>query len=110
MRFIRILILLPFWICSAQTRWSVTDCPAPAGAQDPVEQVSSSDFVQLQRTQCYGTCPSYTVRIQGDGRGVWSGERYVKETGGRGATVDPSQAVKLIEDFRTHGFWQLCGK
>src|ERR1700739_1906824 len=51
-----------------------TSVPAPAS-------LLPSDFVELRRSECYGACPAYTIRIQADGRTVWRGEKYVTVTG-----------------------------
>jgi len=66
-----------------------------------------TDFVELQRTSCEGSCPVYSVRIYADGRVLWDGLRAVKVSGNATARVAPAQARKLIEQFRTGGFWDL---
>lgn len=86
------------------------DCPTTAAAQQaPSGSVTGSDFVQLRRTSCYGSCPSYTVRIDGDGTIHWHGDAFVAVTGDARAQVTPESAAALIDKFRVQYFWQLCG-
>ena len=46
------------------------------------------DHVQLQRTECYGTCPAYTVTLWRDGHATYSGGRYAPRSGDFAGKVD----------------------
>ena len=74
----------------------------------PAAAISSSDYVELERTECLGSCPAYTVRIQADGEVSWHGEKFVTVLGARTAIVKSSDAKSLIRDFRERDFWSLC--
>jgi TonB family protein len=67
------------------------------------------DFVALSRSSCFGSCPSYSIRVNADGRVLWDGSGYVMERGRRTGRIDASAARGLIEGFRTKEFWSLCG-
>jgi TonB family protein len=75
---------------------------APAGT-------TPADFVELSRSLCYGSCPSYSVGVHADGKVVWDGSGYVLVHGHRTGRIDASAARDLIERFRTKEFWSLCG-
>src|SRR5215470_4885507 len=47
------------------------DCPNAAESNPPAGPVQPTDFVELQRTPCFGPCPVYTVQIRGDGQVHW---------------------------------------
>ena len=70
-------------------------------------KLDRNDFVELQRTECLGSCPVYTVRIFADGRVVWKGKSAVKVRGDATSHVALAEASKLIEKFIASGFWDL---
>jgi hypothetical protein len=78
------------------------------GSTAPAKAITAADFVQLERSTCYGICPSYSVRIRADGQVTWDGKSSVKVTGAATATIDPALARNLIEQHRANGFWNLC--
>jgi hypothetical protein len=69
--------------------------------------ISASDYLELERTTCFGSCPAYTVRIQADGQVTWKGVNYVKVVGNASARVPAVQARTLIEKAVANGFWDL---
>ena len=86
-----------------------TDCPAKDQPQPAASQaIAADDFVELERTHCYGTCPVYRVRITANGDLDWDGERFVAVTGHAHAHVDGAKAVALLEHFQQAGFFSLC--
>src|SRR5687767_6036245 len=46
-------------------------CPDAAASNPSRAPAQPTDFVELQRTPCYGSCPVYTVQIRGDGQVNW---------------------------------------
>jgi hypothetical protein len=85
------------------------DCPQPLAHRPPGSTVTSGDWVELQRTGCYGICPAYTVRLYASGAVHWHGDGFVAVTGKAAAQVDAGQAANLIQQLRDHGFESLCG-
>lgn len=100
------------WMCGcvvagAQTRGQ--GCPAANSI--PVAVASSAsdrDYVELRRRNCVGGCPAYTVRISGDGRVTWTGEKNVVLLGVATAGVDAIAAKGLIQEVVSRGFWGMC--
>jgi hypothetical protein len=84
------------------------DCPLPAEIQSP-QSIVAGDFVELSRSGCYGTCPSYKVRIAENGDVSWSGGGFVEARGERHATIASEAAHALLEKFQSPKFWALCG-
>lgn len=62
---------------------------APRAEKKPM---SPSDFVRLERTPCFGSCPVYIVTIFGDGRIAFEGHQYVTVTG----TVSGHTAIDSV--------------
>ena len=67
----------------------------------------SSVRITLERTGCFGSCPAYTVSIDGDGSLLFDGRAYVAEAGKRRGTVDPAAVRALYEQFRAANFMSL---
>jgi hypothetical protein len=66
--------------------------------------------VTLQRTACYGTCPVYTVTIQGDGRVEYIGESHVDIPGSQKAQFQPDNLQSLLKTVDRIHFWDLQEK
>lgn len=61
--------------------------------------------IKLERTACFGTCPVYTVEIQGDGTVIWEGKRFVKVMGLRRYRIPIVKVRTLVERFRAARFY-----
>jgi hypothetical protein len=83
-------------------------CPEENATQSPNEPLSAGDYVELQRTQCFGACPVYKMQLRADGQTTWSGRDFVQVTGERTGQTNPAEARSLINRFRAAGFWNLC--
>ena len=91
-----------------EPRVQTSGCPTEAAATPPAQPLAPDDFVQLQRTICFGSCPAYTVKVRADGEVEWRGETAVSLRGETRDRTGPEQARMLIERFRAAGFWGLC--
>lgn len=60
--------------------------------------------ISLKRTACFGTCPSYTVTIAGDGTVRFSGREFVLIPGDHAARVSPESVQALVDEFRKADF------
>jgi hypothetical protein len=80
--------------------------PAPAAA---AEAASAGDEIvlTLERTSCFGECPSYSLTLSGDGKVVYEGTRNVKVEGKREFTVDPERVRALARALEEIGFFSL---
>jgi hypothetical protein len=43
--------------------------------------LTHEDYIRLERTPCFGSCPVYAITIRGDGETEFIGKMYVKVTG-----------------------------
>jgi hypothetical protein len=91
-------------------RDEAADCPAAVPPTTSNSVATSTDFVELRRTRCYGTCAAYTVRVSGDGSISWSGEAFVETIGRASGAIDSNDARALMQRVADRGFWRLCGK
>lgn len=83
-------------------------CPAESTVASATHSSEATDFVEVQRSSCFGACPAYKVRIQADGAIAWMGEHDVRHPGPSSSQSGADEARALIERFVAAGFWDLC--
>ncbi len=83
-------------------------CPAAAPPVASDSGALSADFIELAREGCAGACPAYRVRVGGDGRVTWVGDKAVVARGNAADTIDSIHARELIQRAADRGFWGLC--
>jgi hypothetical protein len=52
---------------------------------------AKAPWISLRRTECYGTCPVFTLRVFGDGRFEYEGKRFVIRRGRVRAYLAPAK-------------------
>lgn len=73
------------------------DAPAQETGSGPVEIV-------MTRTVCYGFCPAYTLRIDGEGRVRYEGRQFVNVVGTQEAAIPRQDVERLLARFDEIGF------
>ena len=76
---------------------------ARAGAPDSVR-------VSLERTPCFGSCPVYTVALEGSGTVRFEGRRFVKDTGRTVGTVPPGRVDSLVAELEAAGYFTFADR
>jgi hypothetical protein len=85
-------------------------------AVTPIQPTIPSDtFITLERTGCYGTCPSYTLAISADGTIIFSGSYYSTVNGGKQwkrsgvirSYITPEQLHQLLTEFEKANYFSL---
>lgn len=64
----------------------------------------------LSRSGCFGSCPSYSVEVHGDGTVLYDGGAYVAITGSHRASVSSDAVSQLVEAFRAADYFSLKDK
>lgn len=64
-------------------------------AQDHSDQLA----ITLQRTECYGECPSYKLTIRGDGSILYEGYKFVRVKGIQKSKIARSDVQDLLKSF-----------
>jgi len=83
----------------------------PGGGRTFPSLAEPTDFsIRLSRSGCYGTCPSYSVVIHGDGKIEFHGRHYIAIPGDHQARIPPEAAARLLERFRAAGFFEFKDK
>lgn len=61
------------------------------------DNVAADTLIEMERTICYGTCPSYTLRIQGNGKVIFNGKEFVAHKGRAVDQISRENFNKLIQ-------------
>jgi len=69
------------------------------GAPRARASASDSARISLERRPCFGTCPVYTVTLEGSGVVRFEGVRFVKDTGTSVGTVPPARVDSLLAEL-----------
>jgi hypothetical protein len=90
---------------SAAPVWGQT----PPGAATSARPAAIARFeeVTLERTSCRGRCPSYTVRIHGDGTVDYQGGADVKTTGAAQGHLSTAEVKALVDAINNAGYFGL---
>jgi ankyrin repeat protein len=72
----------------------------------PAFQPNSEVAITLQRTGCFGSCPSYTVTVSTDGI-VFDGNGFVVAAGRHTDTVDADEVRRLAGNFVAADFYSM---
>ncbi len=63
--------------------------------------------IRLVRTACFGSCPVYSIEIEGDGTVTYIGQGFVKIKGQRHGYVPPATVQKLAALFASTGYFSF---
>ena len=66
--------------------------------------------IKLDRTGCFGTCPSYHVEVHGDGTVLFEGGSYVVFTGHHRGSVPVDNVLELVKLFEKADYFSLADK
>jgi Domain of unknown function (DUF6438) len=83
---------------------AAADAAGPTVAAVPMPLVGK---VSLERTQCYGTCPAYTVTIDPNGVVTYVGKSFVRVRGKQVRQIGPQKAHALLEHFARARFMDM---
>ena len=81
------------------------DPPASDVAAHPKPQDTVA--MSLERQPCFGTCPVYTVRLDGSGDVHFEGRRFVRDTGTAEWRVPPEGVDSLVQEILAAGYFDL---
>ena len=76
--------------------------PQPIAHEVPIDTV-----ITLERTLCYGMCPSYKLTISADGAVLFEGREFVKKVGSAKSSISQETLRELIERFEKINYFHL---
>jgi hypothetical protein len=74
----------------------------PGGVSD-----TSSVLITMERTPCFGTCPSYSLIIHGNGTVRYEGFAFVAVTGVRTDQINEEKIRDLVQEFYRIDYFSL---
>ncbi|MCB8961627.1 MAG: hypothetical protein H6651_15010 [Ardenticatenales bacterium] len=72
----------------------------------PIDEESSA-VITLERTPCFGFCPTYTLAIFADGTVRYNGLNHVDVMGEQTGQISPEQVQALIDAFQAINYFDL---
>ncbi len=63
--------------------------------------------IGIERTGCFGTCPSYTFIVRSDGNFKYSGDKYAERTGDFIGTIPSWKFTELAQFIRDSDYMNL---
>jgi Domain of unknown function (DUF6438) len=76
----------------------------PGGSQQAVD---ATTVITLDRTQCFGFCPAYSLTIRGDGNVTYQGRQYVKVVGAASAQIQVLAVQALVDQMVQTNYFNL---
>lgn len=80
---------------------------ALAGSLGFSEESQTDVKITLQRTGCFGSCPVYTVTIQGNGSVTYEGTKYVRVVGQQHSSISSEELEGLVQTFLDIHYFDL---
>ncbi|MBK8905345.1 MAG: hypothetical protein IPM53_29450 [Anaerolineaceae bacterium] len=86
--------------------WYVGACRVDEDRQTLIPQ-NASVVITLERTICFGDCPSYRLEIHDDGRVLYEGAKHVRQAGQHSAQISQADVQRLIAGFEDLNYYAL---
>ncbi len=67
-------------------------------------------YIKIERTPCYGKCPTYSVELKPDGKLIYNGKANVKMLGIFDGQISKEQAAKIFKEYEKNNFLKLQNK
>ena len=91
-----LLFLLPIFIL-----FNCQDCANSGYAY------GADTIINMEKTPCFGTCPTFTIEINGIGEATYNGVRFVDKEGNHSKVFTPEECNKVFEAFADADFWSF---
>ena len=75
-------------------------------APAPVDDVT----ITLERRPCFGTCPVYSITVEGNGRVRYEGTAHVSVVGSDTVSITSAQVALIVAEFDRVGYEQLVDR
>jgi hypothetical protein len=85
--------------------WHAAICDVPASG--PIAASPTTFKVELGRTQCFGTCPVFSVAVDQDGRVTYYGENFVARFGLQQRQIPAADARAIYDAVYQAGYGGL---
>lgn len=86
---------------------SIENLPKFSGNSFTRTDSVADTLVKMERTTCYGTCPSYTLRILEDGKVIFNGRKFVDHKGMAEREMSQKNLKQLIQEIYDSKFMEI---
>ena len=94
-----------------QDTLSITAMPDRTGKASSFPEAKPGDTsIALSRSGCLGSCPVYSISIQGDGTVTYNGRYYVSIAGVHTTHISVAAVNSLLQKFKDANFFALKNK
>lgn len=76
-------------------------------AQNSKKHDYKNAVITLERSVCYGRCPAYKLKIEGNGTVTYEGLKFVGVTGVKTSTIASADFKQLVDQFFTIKYFDL---
>lgn len=88
----------------------VAACTAPSSDLNSPDVLKASDkdiTIRMQQSTCFGNCPSYIVKMSGDGTVQFCGLYSTLVKGPKAKQIDPEPIHDLLDNIIAQGFFEF---
>ena len=96
-----------FWMIIALILFSIPIIACSGSTTAPATSSSPDVVITLERTACKGTCPVYTLTINGTGFVIYEGKEFVKTTGKVESNIGKEKVQQLVSEFEIINYFSL---
>lgn len=57
------------------------------------------EYLQMERTACFGKCPVYSIELYNDGRIIYTGKRFIEDSGRYEKNIGKAAVAKIFKQF-----------
>lgn len=77
-------------------------CAQQKKTTDNSAKVNNITYVRMERTACFGQCPTYKTEIFADGKVIYTGKMFTEYEGIYESTIPAKNAQSIFKDLETH--------
>ena len=66
--------------------------------------------IKMERYECFGSCPVYSVEIHGDGTVIYKGKKFVWVKGTQVFKIPVASVVDLVSEFEKINYFSLAAE
>lgn len=92
--------------CALNSNQGISNLQPVATTSKP-KYTAENLHITIEKTPCYGMCPTYSLKISGDGKAVWEGTKNVKREAQDSAMISQDEVAKLVNAFDANNFYTL---
>jgi len=98
-----VLLLVPFFL-------SILTLSPLAQTESHRNENPEKTIIRMERYQCYGFCPVYSVEIRGDGTVIYEGKKFVRVKGKREFKIPAAKVMWLVREFEKVNYFSLAAE